>query len=168
MTDRTKKIFFALTIILPFLLYCFYYYGMMIKNAPYRFSDFDSMSFQYGNIDSLVNKYDSKTGNYQYLDKKDSLVKMHLRLTSDDLLYLHHKAADLGFWDFPKNEQADSVQGKKNKSVRYIIEFKYKKKSKRVVFDSEYNGDPKLIDANKTLIKEIEQSLLAAEERQKK
>ena len=168
MSDRSKKIFFALVVIVPFLIYCFYYYGMMIKNAPYRFSDFDSMSIQYGPVDSLVNKYDSKTGNYQYVNKRDSLVKMHLRLTQDDLLYLHRKAADLGFWDFPVKEVADSVKGQKNKSIRYIIEFKYKKKSKRVVFDSEFVGDPRLIDANKTLIKELQQSLLTAEERLKK
>jgi hypothetical protein len=167
-SDRTKKIFFALTIIVPFLLYCFYYYGMMIKNAPYRFSDFDSMSIQYGPVDSLVNKYNSKTGDYQYIDRRDSLVKMHLRLTSDDLLYLHRKAADLGFWDFPAKELADTTKGTKNKSIRYIIEFKYKQKSKMVVFDSEYGGDVRLIDANKTLIKEIKQSLIAAEERLKK
>ena len=167
-SDRTKKIFFALTIIVPFLLYCFYYYGMMIKNAPYRFSDFQSMSIEYGPVDSLVNKYNSKTGDYQYVDRRDSLVKMHLRLTSDDLLYLHRKAADLGFWDFPAKELADSSKGAKNKSIRYIIEFKYKQKSKRVVFDSEYIGDIRLIDANKTLIKEIKQSLIAAEERLKK
>ncbi|MDR6943584.1 hypothetical protein [Mucilaginibacter pocheonensis] len=168
MSDRSKKIFFALVVIVPFLIYCFYYYGMMIKNAPYRFSDFDSMSIQYGPVDSLVNKYDSKTGDYQYVNKRDSLVKMHLRLTQDDLLYLHRKAADLGFWDFPANELADTAKGRKDKSIRYIIEFKYKKKSKRVVFDSEYVGDPRLIDANKNLIKEIEQSLLTAEERLKK
>lgn len=168
MSDRSKKIFFALVVIVPFLIYCFYYYGMMIKNAPYRFSDFDSMSIQYGPVDSLVNKYDSKTGDYQYVNKRDSLVKMHLRLTQDDLLYLHRKAADLGFWDFPSNELADTAKGRKDKSIRYIIEFKYKKKSKRVVFDSEYVGDPRLIDANKNLIKEIEQSLLTAEERLKK
>ncbi|WPU90997.1 hypothetical protein SNE25_16890 [Mucilaginibacter sabulilitoris] len=167
MSDRSKKIFFALTIIVPFLVYCFYYYGMMIKNAPYRFSDFDSITFAYGPVDSLVNRYDSKTGDYQYVDRRDSLVKMHLRLTNDDLLYLHRKAADLGFWDFPVKELADSTHGK-NKSIRYIIEFKYKKKSKRVVFDTEYAGDVRLIDANKTLIKEIRQSLYTAEERLKK
>jgi hypothetical protein len=138
----------------------------MIKNAPYRYSDFQSLSIEYGIKDSLVNKYSSKTGDYQYLNKRDSLVKIHLRLTSDDLLYLHHKAADLGFWDFPSNETGDTTG--KEKAVRYIIEFKYKKKSKRVVFDSNYGGDPKLVDANKQLIKEIDQSLTTAENRLKK
>ncbi|SDD32632.1 hypothetical protein SAMN05216464_101418 [Mucilaginibacter pineti] len=169
MSDRQKKIFFTLTIVVPFLAYCVYYYGMMIKNAPYRFSDFESMSFQYGNKDNLVNKYDSKTGDYQYLNKRDSLIKTHLHLVKDiDLIYLHRKAADLGFWDFPKNETGDTTANARKNGVRYIIEFKYKQKSKRVVFDSDFVGDPKLIDANNTLIKEIRQSLIAAESRQKK
>lgn len=168
MSSSTKKIFLTISIVLPFVLYCVYYYSMMIKNAPYRFTDFDSITFQYGDVDSLVNKYNSKTGDYQYLDRRDSLVKMHLRLSSDELLYLHRKAADLGFWDFPEKELADTTKGEKNKSVRYIIEFKYKKKSKTVVYDSGFVGDVRLIDANKTLIKEIKQSLWTAEERQKK
>src|SRR3954463_6376204 len=167
MSNKGKKIFLLLSIVVPFLFYCVYYYGMMVKNAPYKFAEFDSIVFQYGNRDSLLNKYNSKTGDYQYINTHDSLVKMHLRLTNDDLLYLHRKAADLGFWDFPSSELADSTKGK-NKSIRYIIEFKYKKKSKRVVYDSGFVGDIRLIDANKTLIKEIQQSLYTAEERLKK
>ncbi len=154
-----------MVVVVPFIVYCVYYYSMMIKNAPYRYSDFQSLSIQYGIKDSLVNKYDSKTREYQYLNKRDSLVKLNVRLTDDDLLYLHRKAADLGFWDFPSNETGDTTG--KEKPVRYIIEFKYKKKSKRVVFDSNFVGDPKLIDANKQLIKEIDQSLTTAETRLK-
>ncbi len=71
---KSKKTFLILSIIVPFLLYCFYYYGMMVKNAPYKFSEFQSMQFEFGYKDSLLNKYDSKTGNYQYINRKDSVV----------------------------------------------------------------------------------------------
>src|SRR5476651_70891 len=104
MNNRNKKIFLITSITLPFLLYSGYYYGIMIKNAPYKFAEFDHVRFEYGDGDSLANKYNSKTGDYQYLTKNDSLVKKHLRLSKDDLLYLHRKAADLGFWDFPSKE----------------------------------------------------------------
>ncbi|WP_255496080.1 hypothetical protein [Mucilaginibacter sp. FT3.2] len=139
---------------------------MMIKNAPYRFVDFRSISIQYGETGKMVNQFNSATGEYQYLNKRDSLVKINIKLTSDDLLYLHHKAADLGFWDFPANERGDTTTA--DKPVRYIIEFKYKTKTKKVVFDSNFGGDPKLIDANRQLIKEIDQSLETAERRLKK
>ena len=162
---RSKKIFLVASIVVPFLVYCFYYYGMMIKNAPYKFSEFESIKFEYGYGDSLVNKYDSKTGDYQYVNRRDSVVKMHLKLNKDDLLYLHRKAADLGFWDFPKNELSEDSAGK---SLRYVIELNYKRKTKRVVFDVTYNGEDKLIDANERLIKEIKSKLTEAEARTKK
>jgi hypothetical protein len=139
----------------------------MLKNAPYKFTEFESMSIQYGDRDSLLNKYDSKTGNYQYLNNRDSLVKKHLLLTKDDLLYLHRKAADLGFWDFPEDETGDSVK-KGPQPLRYIIEFKYKRKSKKVVFDEDFDGDPRLIDANQRVIKEIMQVLNREEQNEKK
>lgn len=168
MSPRLKKVFLIMTVVVPFILYCVYYYGMMIKNAPYRFVDFQSISFQYGYKDNLVNKYDSRTGMFQYLDKRDSLVKEHLRLTKDDLLYLHRKAADLGFWDFPSKEIGDTSAKASKKAVRYIIEFKYKEKTKRVTFDSDYFGNPQLIDANQRLIDEIKKKLTDAEDRGKK
>jgi hypothetical protein len=165
--SNPKKVFLAFSIVVPFLFYCIYYYGIMLKNAPYKFVEFESMNIQYGGRDSLVNKYDSKTGNYQYLNNRDSLVKKHLHLNQKDLLYLHRKAADLGFWDFPADETGDSIKHGAQ-PLRYIIEFKYKRKSKKVVFDANFDGDPRLIDANQKLIKEITQVLETEEVNQKK
>ncbi len=168
MSTKSKKIFLLLSIVVPFLFYCVYYYGMMVKNAPYKFVEFDSIVFQYGDRDSLLNKYNSKTGEYQYLNKHDSLVKMTLHLSKDDLLYLHRKAADLGFWDFPSSETGDSVTTAGPKPPRYIIEFNYKRKSKKVIYDANFDGDPRLKDANERLIREITGVLNDAEKKQKK
>ncbi|ASU34511.1 hypothetical protein [Mucilaginibacter xinganensis] len=168
MSDKAKKIFLILTIVVPFLMYCIYYYGRMIKNAPYKFTEFQSFVIQYGTSDSLLNKYNSKTGEYQYLNKRDSLVKMNLLLPKSDLLYLHRKAADLGFWDFPSNETGDSAAFKGVKPTRYYIEFNYQRKSKKVLFDESFNGDPRLKDANENLVKEIIHVLADAEDRKKK
>lgn len=154
MTDKAKKRFFALSIVLPIALYCVYYYGMMIKNAPYRFVDFQSIRFEYGVGDSLANKYDSQTGNYQYLTRNGKLKKFNMHLTKDDLLYLHRKAADLGFWNFPANEQS----GIKT-NPRFVMEFVYKKKAKKVIYDQGYSGDPALKNANMRLVKEIQKVL---------
>ena len=169
MSDRGKKIFLILTIVVPFLLYCVYYYSRMIKNAPYKFTEFKSIVFKYGNGDSMVNKYNSATGEYQYLNKHDSLIKVYAPLTIKDEKYLHQKAAELGFWDFPSKElNSDSAKLKGEKPPRYYIEFNYKRKSKKVIFDSAYDGDYRLVDANKHLIEEILHMLADAEERQKR
>lgn len=166
-STRLKKIFLGFAIAIPFLVYCVYYYSIMIGNAPYRFSDFQSFSFQYGTGDSLVNKYDSKTGDYQYLNEHDSLIKKHLPLNSDDLLYLHRKAAEWGFWNFPEREVNDSAKIKGIKSPHYLIQFNYKHKSKKVLYDAAYDGDPKLKDANEAVVKEIESVLNRAENNQR-
>jgi len=141
---------------------------MMITNAPYKFSEFDSFVFQYGNGDSLINKYDSKTRDYQYVNSHDSLVKTKLHLRDDDLLYLHRKAAELGFWNFPDVEENDSLKAKGVKSPHYLMEFNYKRKSKKVLFDEAFDGNPKLKDANDQMIKIIQQVIGDAENRDKK
>jgi len=162
---RSKKIFLLLSIVVPFMIYCFYYYGMMVKNAPYKFAEFQSIVFKYGDTDSMLNKYDSRTGDYQFVNSKDSVVHSHLHLTKDDLLYLHRKAADLGFWDFPTQIAADSLAPHFEKAPRYYIEFNYKRKSKRVYFNDSYDDNAKLKDAAERLAKEIRDKLIEVEKR---
>ncbi len=155
MTERGKKIFLAVCIITPFLLYCVYYYGIMVKNAPYRFSDFESITFKYGLGDSLINSFNSKTGEYQFVNSRDSLVKENLKLRKDDLLYLHRKAAELGFWNFPDKISGEGSEGHSTNSPHYYLEYKYKGKTKQVLYDVQNNENPKLNDAAKSLITEI-------------
>jgi hypothetical protein len=152
----------------PFILYCVYYYSRMIANAPYKFSEFKSFSIQYGTNDSLVNKYDSQTGDYQYLNDKDSLVKMNLPLSPAELDTLHKKAYVIGFFDFPGDERSYKESYKGKKPVRYIITFNYKRKSKKVIFDWNYFGEERLVNANKQFISEIKSVLADAEEHSKK
>ena len=165
MSDRSKKIFLAICIITPFVLYCVYYYSIMVKNAPYKFSEFESITFKYGLGDSLVNEYDSKTGIYQYLTERDSLIKTTFKLKKDDLLYLHRKASELGFWNFPEDLQPSKEEKHSLNSPHYYIQYKYKRKEKHVLFDAEYNKDPKLAEAAKQLAKEISNVINDAEER---
>ncbi|MEO6151123.1 MAG: hypothetical protein ABIN95_12635 [Mucilaginibacter sp.] len=168
MSNKSKKIFLALSVIVPFLAYCLYYYGMMVSNAPYKFNEFQYLVFDYGFGDSLVNKYNSKTHDYQYVNAADSLVKTKLKLNKDDLLYLHRKAADLGFWNFPVNE-VNSAEVKPDPKVpHYKVEFHYLRKTKAVYFAADYMGNEKLVDANQRLIKEIQRILTDAEARTKK
>lgn len=167
--SRSKRIFMICAVVVPFVAYCGYYYGHVFKNAPYKFSEFESISFQYGpGADSLLNIYYSKTGEYQYVDMRDSIIKMNLHLPKEELLYLHRKAADLGFWDFPNVEIGDTtIRHNGMRPLRYVIEFKYKRKTKKVIYDESFNGDPRLKDANQRLIKEIK-LVLAKEEGKEK
>jgi hypothetical protein len=50
---------------------------------------------------------------------------------------------------------------------RYVIQFNYLRKTKKVMYDASYNGADKLKDANDRLIIEIKKILGDAEARQR-
>jgi hypothetical protein len=165
MDKQTKKIFLIASIAVPFLIYCFYYYGMMIKNAPYKFAEFESITLKYGLGDKLINQFNSKTGIFQYENQNDSLITTKIKLNKDDLLYLHRKAADLGFWDFPEFLSGNKNSTHAANSPHYYLEFKYQRKTKHVLFDLNYNANPKLRKAIETLIEEVKRIIDDAEDR---
>lgn len=167
MSDRGKKIFLAICISVPFILYCGYYYGMMISNAPYKFSEFDHLEFKYGLGDSLINRYNSKTGDYQYVNENDSLIKTNVKLTKNDLLYLHRKAAELGFWNFPEELSGQGNPDASKNPPNYYLQFNYQRKSKHILFNAEYNQKPKLAQAVRQLIKEVDEMIKEAQARGK-
>ncbi len=163
MSTKGKKIFLALTIVVPFLIYCIIYYTPIIKNAPFRSKDFVSLQYQWGVKDTLENHYDSATGAYQYLDNSDSTIRKTVFLKKDDIIYLHNKANELGLWNFP-----DTIGTKTAKSAdvpRYDLQFNYKEKSKHVVVYGNFNGNPKLLDAAMQMRKLVEETLGQAEKR---
>lgn len=163
MSDKAKKIFFALTIIVPFLGYCVAYYLPIINNAPFKSKDFVSMQFNWGEGDSLVNQYNSKTGAYQYLNDGDSLIKKVVKLRKDDIIYLHNKANELGFWNFPDEIYNNKEDLKSSKIPRYYFEFKYKGKTKKVLFMSDYSKRPKLRDVALQMKTLVEKTISDAE-----
>jgi hypothetical protein len=83
------------------------------------------------------------------------------------LLYLHRKAAELGFWNFPKELKGDSESAKGSNTPTYYIEFKYKDKSKSVLYDINYEKEPKLSSAAKSLITEISNMISDVRDRNK-
>lgn len=155
--DKTfKKWFLIASVVVPFLIYCVYYYAHVFKNAPYKFTEFKSFSIQWGPGDSLINKYDSRTGDYQFIDSHDSLVKMNIHLPKEELLYLHRKASELGFWDWPEVEMGDTTEKRNGQHPpRYVMQFNYQRKSKKVIFDESYFIDARLKEANEQMVKEI-------------
>lgn len=166
MSEKSKKIFLAICIIVPFIVYCIVYYSSMIKNAPFRFADFEAIELTYGTPSEMVNTYNSKTGAYQYLTKDNKLVKDTVRLRKDDLLYLHRKAQELGFWNVDNNmmnEKRDSLVSQE--VPRFILRYSYKEKSKEVILDADYAGTEKMKSAAKSTIDAVMTMLAEAKAR---
>jgi hypothetical protein len=139
----------------------------MIQNAPYRFSDFEAIVLKYGDGANLENEYDSRTGIYHYLNSQDSLQTDTIKLHKDDLLYLHRKAVELGFWNLP-DRMTDRAEGISDPKVpRFFLEYKYKDKTKTVLYDVDYVGPDKMKDAARSLIDEVRRVLSDANDRRK-
>ncbi|MCA5005623.1 hypothetical protein IPZ78_10710 [Sphingobacterium sp. WQ 366] len=125
----------------------------MVKNAPYRFADFDSIEITFGTPDEMVNAYNSKTSIYQYLTKDNRLMTDTVKFRKDDLLYLHRKAMELGFWNVDDDMTTKRATAQEGKNVpRYILKYTYKEKSKEVVLDADYDGVQKMKDAAKSTV----------------
>jgi hypothetical protein len=161
MISRSKKIYLALTVIVPFLIYSIYYYGIILKNAPYNFKEFKSLTFKYGNGENLVNQYTSADGIYRYLKKNDSMVVKRVKLTRGELQEIHKKAYHLGLWNFP------SVIGDPHSPApHYYLELTYNRKTKSVLYDVSYTGDDRLRVAIKTMMDMVDKTLNDAERSQ--
>ncbi|RZK70490.1 MAG: hypothetical protein EOO92_21080 [Pedobacter sp.] len=163
MTSRGKKIFLALTVIVPFLIYSIVYYAPIIRNAPFQEKDFVSLEYKWGMGTQLENSYNSATGEFKYLNKNDSLVNRNIKLTISDIKYLDSVADVQGFWNLPSvvaNGEEDLSDAKK---LRYIIKFNYKKKSKEVTYFPSFSGNEKMKGAVSKMQKEIELTLIDKE-----
>lgn len=156
----SRAIFLGLCIIGSFLIYCVYYYSNMIKNAPFRFSDFEYVDIRYGEPDSMLNTYNSSTQEYHFLNNQNEVVKQKLKLTDDDLLYIHRKAMEMGFWNVDNDMTTPRDHPDEGKHVpRFILEIKYKEKGKKVTIDTDYPGNPKMRDATMTTVETVIQTI---------
>lgn len=163
MSDKAKKIFLGLTVVVPFIIYCVFYYIPIFKNAPFRLNDFVSVQYSWGVKDSLENHYDSVTGVYQYVNNRDSIIRKKFFLNHDNVIYLHSKAREMGLWNFPDTLGEKSPLSKQ--IPRYVVVFNYKGKSKKVVMYANFDGNPKLVGAAVGVRKAIEETINLAERR---
>ncbi|MFI5453441.1 hypothetical protein ACHMWN_14940 [Pedobacter sp. UC225_61] len=168
MTSRGKKIFLFLSIVVPFLIYCIVYYAPIIRNAPFKAKEFVSLEYKWGVGTNLENSYNSATGEYKYLNDKDSLIVKHVELNARDKKYLDSNADEQGFWNLPDIVANNENDIKNSKAPRYFMKFNYQKKSKEVTYLSDFEGNIRMKNAAVQMQKIIEQSIIDAEERAKK
>lgn len=122
------------------------YYRPILKNAAFKSSEFVSLQYSWGPGSRQINLYDSSTGHYQYENSQDSLIKTTVQLKQNEIIYIHSKANELGFWNLPELIATPGVDTASSKAVRYVMTMNYKEKTKQVVFYSDYVGSDKLKD----------------------
>ncbi|MFD0941010.1 hypothetical protein [Pedobacter boryungensis] len=138
------------------------YYLVSLKKAPYPVTDFESFTYKWGVGDTLSNSYSSTDGNYQYINNRDSVIKTHVKLRANDMIFIHNKINELGLWNLPE------VIGKKvsnSKSPVYDLQFYYKEKSKRILIYSDFEGNIQLLDSAMQIKNIVQQAIDEVESR---
>jgi hypothetical protein len=138
------------------------YYVIGLKKAPYPVSSMQHFTFKWGTAEELENTYASSNGEYHYLDNRDSLIKKQVKLRSNDMIFIHNKANELGLWKLPDVIGKPSVPAK---SPTYELAFYYRERQKKITVYSGYEENPQLLDSAMQLIKIVQQTIDQAEGR---
>ena len=144
------------------------YYLINLKQSSYPVSTFVSISYKWGVGDTLLNSYNSATGDYQYLDNRDSLITTNVKLRANNIIFIHSKANELDLWNLPNviaNKNSDLTN---NKVLRYEMVFNYENKSKKIIFLTDYDENIAVADRAGQLQKIIKQTIDEVEDRYSK
>lgn len=160
MTSRSKKIFLASTVIVPFLIYSAYYYAPFFRNEPFKEKEFVSLEYKWGTGEQLANSYYSATGEFKYLNKNDSLITQNIKLSTSDIRYLDSIADTQGFWNLPSVVANNDKDFNDPQQFRYVMKFNYKRKSKEVTYLPSFRGSERMKGAVSKMQKEIELTLI--------
>ncbi len=163
--DFKKNLSLIATVIIIFVIAIGGYYFINMGRGPYTASEFLSINYKWGVGDTLVNSYDSTTGNYQYLDNRDSLITTNVKLRANHIIFIHSKANELNLWTLP-NVIANKNADLKSKNVlRYEITFVYEKESKNIIYLTDYDENASYRLAADQLQQMIKQTIDEIDER---
>ncbi len=138
------------------------YYMISLKKAPYDVSSFESFTYKWGVGGVLENSYASINGDYQYLNNRDSLIKTQVKLRVNDIIFIHNKINELGFWNLPNSI---GKPGLNSGALVYELQFKYKEKSKKITIYSDFDENPQLLDSAMQIRNVLQQAIDQAEDR---
>ena len=108
---------------------------------------------------NLENSYNSATGEYRYLNDKDSIIIKNIPLSQKDKKFLDSNADEQGFWNLPNVIANSEGDLNSRQMLRYFIKFNYETKSKEVTYFPNFDGNQKMKSAAAQMQKIIEQYL---------
>ncbi|TKC01499.1 hypothetical protein [Pedobacter cryotolerans] len=166
MLSRIKKnISFIATVVVIIIISIAGYFVINKQKGPFSASELVSIEYKWGLGDSLVNAYNSASGNYQYLDNRDSLITKKLKLRANNIIFIHSKANELDLWTLPNVIANKNANLKTDQTLRYEIIFNYETKVKKIVFLTNYDEDMWVLDRVSQLQKTIKSTIDEVEDR---
>lgn len=141
------------------------YYLINLKQGPYSASNFVAVSYKWGVGDTLLNSYNSETGDYQYLDNRDSLIKTKVKLRANNIIFIHSKANELDLWRLPAVIANKNADLKSDKVLRYEMVFKYEGQTKKIIYLTDYDENQAIALAADELQNTIKKTIDEVEDR---
>lgn len=141
------------------------YYILKVRSGGEKAASFVSLTYKWGMGDTLQNSYNSKTGDYQFLDKSDQLVKVNFKLRTNNIIFLHSKINQGDLLHVPDTIANPQANLKDPKVLRYEFQFVYDDTTKNIVYLTNYDKDPIIADKASALQKVVQQIITEAEDR---
>lgn len=159
----TRTIIALVTVLVVFVVGG--YYIAKLKSGGNRAASFVRLTYKWGMGDTLQNSYDSKSGDYQFIDQSEQLVKENFKLRTNNVIYLHSKINGQDLLNIPDTIANPGANVKDAKVLRYEFKFIYDDTTKNVIFLSNYDKDPVILNKATALQKAVQQVISEAEER---
>lgn len=160
-----KNISFIATIIVIIIISIAGYFLINKQKGPFYASELVSIEYKWGLGDTLVNRYNSATGNYQYLDNRDSLIRKKLKLRANNIIFIHSRANEINLWSLPSLIANKNANLKTNQVLRYEITFNYETKVKKITYLTDYDEDMAVLDRVNQLQQTIKSTIDEVEDR---
>ncbi len=163
MKAKTKLILKIASVVVIAAALGFYIFQM--RSGGRRAASFVSLNYKWGVGDTLQNYYDSKTGDYKFINQRDSLIQENFKLRINNIIYLHSKIKEDDLLAIP-DTIANDVSDLQNKELlKYQFSFVYDDTTRNIVYLSNYDKDMEIAKKAKMLQKLVEQTVLEAEAR---
>lgn len=148
-----------------FLLIVGGYYIMKVRSGGRKAAAFVSLNYKWGVGDTLQNSYNSKTGEYQFLDQNDKLIKEKFLLRTNNVIFMHSKINEQDLLNIPDTVANTLANIKDPKVLRYEFNFVYDDTTKNIIYLTNYDKDPSIGAKANALQKLVQQVITEAEER---
>lgn len=157
MSPRFKKIYLFVMIVVPFLLYCGYYYSEMIRKAPFKFEEFENIEVYFKAPGGRQTTIDIAGGTVDYILPGHGTIKDTISFDQDELREFHRTLYTNNFFELPHEMQnegsADTTTG------IYKITAIYSRKEYEVLYETNYRGEKRYKDQVERVIAFIESNM---------
>lgn len=162
----SAKLKFTLKIIsVVFIVIVGGYYIMKLRSGGKKAVAFVSLTYKWGTGDTLQNSYNSKTGDYQFLNQRDQLIKENFKLRTNSIIYLHSKINEQDLLNVPDTIANKDANFNDSTVLRHEITLVYDDETRYIIYLTDYDGDPAVSNKASALQKYVQQIIIEAEER---